>query len=125
MSGCQYRAQRAKATDRAAAEQNCRDYSRAENGENGGHFGTKPEKVSRVKGAGGAEGEVPTKEAEPDICLVVTEIALQLVNRKAKKKVETIISVNSVQNFGSGEPSRHVKKLMTTIGCSTIVGKKR
>lgn len=60
---------------------------------------------------GGVEEKVPTKEAMAEFCLVFAEAALQVVNTKARKKVENIIRLIYDGNFDADELCWHVSRI--------------
>lgn len=75
------------------------DRFETEDGANGGHFDTKPEKVHRVERAGSVEEEVPIKKVVAKLCSLFAETALQLVDKIARKKVKSIFRIVSDLNF--------------------------
>lgn len=90
MARCRYRAQRLRDTDGTDPKRVLRDRSRAEDRENGGHFGKEAEKVPQIGRAGEMEGERPSKEMLQKFCLGFAETALPLMTREAKNEVENI-----------------------------------
>lgn len=83
------RAQCVEETDTAAVKRKSAGCFRTENGEKRGHIGTGSEKVPRVEGAGEVEAEMPTGDAVPKFCLVFVKTALQLMNKRVGKEVES------------------------------------
>lgn len=93
--------------DATAGERESEDCPRAEDGENGGHFRTDFEKVSRVERTAVVQGELPTKKTAAKFCLVSSETAMHPVSRSAKKRVKNIIGVSSSGKFDAGQLRRH------------------
>lgn len=89
-------------TDGTAAERGSGDWSRTEGGGNGKQLGTEVEKVPLIDETREIEGEGPTKEAVPELCLGFAKIALQPVIGEAKKEVESSIRLVSSKNFDAG-----------------------
>lgn len=81
MPRCQHQSQCVKASNVSAAERKSGDCSRAEYGESGGHFSAQAENTSRMKEAGGVDGEAPTEEAVQEFYFIFAEITLQQVSR--------------------------------------------
>lgn len=82
-----------------AAKWGSGDPPQADSGEDGDHFCTKTEETFLVKDAGGVHIEVPTKPAVLELYLVSAESALQLVRKEERKKIESIIPLNSEAYF--------------------------
>lgn len=85
--------------DSTAAERESGDRSRAEEREIGGHLGTEGEKVHRGEGAGDVKEKVPTEDAALEFCLVFTETAVQLMNRRPRQKIRSIIQLVANDKF--------------------------
>lgn len=61
------------------------------------------EEVRGEEGAKNVGREAPTEKVVPAFRLRFVEIALELVNRRARKKVEHVILLVSGANFDGGE----------------------
>lgn len=96
-------------TDGTAAGRGIEDCSRTRDGKSGRHFGTKGEKLPRVKRAECVEREVVAEEAPPELYLVFSEIALRLVSREGRKNVWNIIRLVFEGSSDADELRRHVK----------------
>lgn len=74
-----YRIHFVRETDDTAVRRESGDCSRFENGKKPGHFDTEAEQVSRTKRAGSVEGEAPTEEAVPKVCLLFVKTGLPMI----------------------------------------------
>lgn len=83
----------------------------AEEGENGGHFGTETDKIPRLEVSGSVKEKGLTEESVPEFCLFFAEIALQLASTKAKKEVENIIPLVSDASFDACQVYRHLEEI--------------
>lgn len=96
-------------TDSTDEKKQTGDYSRSADYENGDYFGTKAEAAPRVKEAGDEKKKSSTKEGVSEFWLVFVRTALQLVTRRERKEVRSIIRLGSDAIFGADELRRHVK----------------
>lgn len=109
MPRCRNRAHAKKEMDGTAMGRVVSSCSWTEDKENGGHFGTEAKAVPRVERTGAAEREMVTEEVAAEFCLVFAEKALQLVSRRPRKKVDSILRLVSVANFDAGALRQDVK----------------
>lgn len=68
--------------------------------------------MPRVEGNEDEEVEMPAEETAPEFCLAFAKIALQLVTRGARMKVENIIQLVFGGIFDAGEVRWNVKGII-------------
>lgn len=93
MASCQYRGQRVRRTDGRAAKCQQEESLQTEDGNHGTEVDVRGEKVRAVERARNVEREPSTEKDVSAFCLSSTETALELLNKRARKKVANIIQL--------------------------------
>lgn len=122
MARCKYCAQCVEETCCKPAEEKSGDCTQTEDGAIAFHFGTEVQQVPSVERAERVNKKVHTEEARPELCLVPAKIALLLMNRKERKRVENTIRLVSDAGFDAGQLCQHLKTIVdhnrTIVNCN-------